>query len=98
MAFQFVFAGTEARGAAFGGFVPTTRPGWLKLSESLREQMLPIVVVGGVPGSWGAEAVELAPRYLDLSFTLLMDRNRGFWHVRAQGGFPWFFVRWAFGY
>lgn len=40
-------AGTETRGTAFGGCdgVPTTRPGWLKLSVSLREQMLPIVVV-----------------------------------------------------
>jgi len=45
VAFQFAFAGTEARGLAFwDGAVPTTRPGWLKLSVSLREQMLPIVM------------------------------------------------------
>lgn len=48
VAFQFVLAGSGARGAAvLPGLVPTTRPGWLKGSASFeeREQMLPIVIV-----------------------------------------------------
>lgn len=44
--FQFVFDGSEARGAGsfwLEGVVPTTRPGWAKLSDS-REQRLPMFV------------------------------------------------------
>lgn len=48
VAFQFVLAGSGARGAAvLPELVPTTRPGWLEGSSSLeeREQMLPIMSV-----------------------------------------------------
>lgn len=58
--FQFVFCGTEARGAELGvGAVPTTRPGPAKDSGLFveREQMLPMLFAGLLVRSRGEEGL-----------------------------------------